>query len=98
MQTAGVARGGMSVCLSVCHTPVLYQNEESYSVIISSPPESLNILVSRNIWLITKLDRGHPERGQFLRLGWVRTGDFGDFSTNKPPYLRNGARYDQSCC
>jgi len=62
------------------------------SVIISSPPESLNILVSRNIWFITKFDRGHPERRQFLRLGWVRMGDFGDFSTNKPPYLRNGAR------
>jgi len=31
--SAGIARGGMSVCLSVCpsvrHTPVLYQNEES---------------------------------------------------------------------
>jgi len=62
------------------------------SVIISSPSESLNILVSRNIWFITKFDRGHPERGRFLRLRWVRTCDFGDFSTNKPPYLRNGAR------
>ena len=77
MQTAGIARGEMSVCPSVRHTPVLYQNEES-----------LNILVSRNIWFITKFDRGHPKRGRFLRLGWVRTGDFGDFSTNKPPYLR----------
>jgi len=31
--SAGIARGGMSVCLSVCpsvcHTPVLYENEES---------------------------------------------------------------------
>jgi len=27
-----------------------------------------------------------------MRLGWVRTGDFGDFSTNKPPYIRNGAK------
>jgi len=62
------------------------------SVIISSPSESQNILISRNIWFITKFDRGYPERGRFLRLGWVRTGDFGDFSTNKPPYLRNGAR------
>ena len=62
------------------------------SVMISSPSESLNILVSRNIWFIAKFDRGHPEWGRFLRLGWVRTGDFGDFSTNKPPYLRNGAR------
>ena len=62
------------------------------SVMISSPSESLNILVSRHIWFITKFDRGHPERGRFMRLGWVQTGDFGDFSTNKPPYLRNGAR------
>jgi len=62
------------------------------SIMISSLSESLNILVSRNIWLITKFDRGHPERGRLLRLGWVRTRDFGDFSTNNPPYLRNGAR------
>ena len=80
-----------SICPSVRHTPVLYQTKKA-SIIISSPSESLNILVSRNIWFITKFDRGHPERGRFLRLGWVRTGDFGDFSTNKPPYLRNGAR------
>ena len=25
-------------------------------------------------------------------MGWVRTGNFGDFSTNKPAYLRNSAR------
>jgi len=48
------------------------------SVMISSPSESLNILVSRNIWFITKFERGHPERGRFLRLGWVQTGDFCD--------------------
>jgi len=48
---------------------------------ISSPSESLNTLVSRNIWFITKFDRGHPERGRFLRLRWVRTGNFDDFST-----------------
>jgi len=64
---------------------------------ISSPTESQNILVSRNIWFITKFDRCRTERGRYLRLGWVRTGDFGDFSTNKPPYLRNGARQDQGC-
>jgi len=60
------------------------------SVMISSPSESPNILVSENIWFITKFEMGHPERWQFMRLGWVRTGDFGEFSTNKPPYLRNG--------
>jgi len=62
MQTAGIARGWMSVCPSIC------------------PSHS-----------------GHPERRRFLRLGWVQTGNFGDFSTNKPPYLRNGARQDQGC-
>ena len=38
-----------NVRLSVRHTPVLYQKEESYSVMVSSPSESLNILVSRSI-------------------------------------------------
>jgi len=28
------------------------------SVLISSPSESQNILVSRNVWFITKFDRG----------------------------------------
>jgi len=80
----------LSVRLSVTHRYCI--KTKKASVMISSPSESLNILVSINIWLITKFDRGHPKRGQFLRLGWVRTGDFGDFSANKSPYLRNGAR------
>ena len=86
-------------CPSVCPSVTLRYciKTKKASVMISSPAESLNILVSRNIWFITKFDRGHPERGRFLRLGWVRTGDFGDFSTNKPPYPRNGARQDQGC-
>jgi len=92
--SAGIARGGMSVCPSVCLSVTLRYciKTKKASVMISSPSESLNILVSRNIWFITKFDRGHPERERFLRLGWVRTGDFGDFSTTKPLYLRNGAR------
>jgi len=93
--SAGIAREGMSVCLSV-RLSVTHRyciKTKKASVMISSPSDSLNILVSRNVWFITKFDRGHNERGRFLRLGWVRTGDFGDFSTNKPPYLRNGARY-----
>jgi len=69
-----------------------YIKTKKASVMISSPSESLNILVSRNIWFITKFDRGHPEQGRLLRLGWVQTGDFGNFSTNKPSYFRNGAR------
>jgi len=37
-------------------------------IMISSRPESLIILVSGNIWFITKFERGHPERGQFISL------------------------------
>jgi len=88
--SAGIARGGMSVCLSV--TLQYCIKTKKASVTISSPSESLNILVSRNIWFITKFERGHPELGRFMRLGWVKIGNFDDFSTNKPPYLRNGAR------
>jgi len=88
--SAGIARAEMSVRPSVTLRYCI--KTKKASVMISSPSESLNILVSRNIWCITKFDRGHRERWRFLRLGWVRTGDFGDFSTNNPPYLRNGAR------
>jgi len=91
--SAGIARGGMSVCLSVCLSVTLRYcvKTKKASVMIFSPSESPNILVSGNIRFIPKFDRGHPEQGRFMRLGWVRIGDFGDFSTNKPPLLR--ARY-----
>ena len=46
---------------------------------ISSPSESANIIVFENIRFIPKFERGHPEQGRFMRLGWVRTADFGDF-------------------
>ena len=59
---------------------------------ISSPPESLNIQVSKNIWIITKFEMGHAEWGRFMKQGWVNIGNFDDFSSNKPPYLRNGVR------
>jgi len=42
------------------------------SVTIFSPSESLNILVSRNIWSITKFERGRPERWRFMRLGCIK--------------------------
>jgi len=41
------------------------------------------------------LQRVRPERVRFVRVGWVRKGNFCDFSTYKLPYLQNGARYDQ---
>jgi len=36
---------------------------------ISSPSESANILVFGNIRFIPKFERGHAERGWFMRLG-----------------------------
>jgi len=70
MQTAGIARGGMSVSPSVCPSVTFRYciKTKKASVMISSQSESQNILVSRNIWFITKFDRGHPERGRFVRL------------------------------
>jgi len=35
----------LSVRLSVCHSPVLYQNEQSYSVVISSPAENQKMTI-----------------------------------------------------
>jgi len=96
--SAGIARAEMSVCPSVrpsvrLSVTLRYCIEtKTVSVIIFSLSESPNILVSGNAWIITKIERGHPERGRFLRLGCVKIGNFDDFSTNKPPYLRNGAR------
>ena len=60
------------------------------SVMISD--KSQNILVSENIQRIPKFERGHPERGRLMRLWWVKIGNFGDFSKNKPLYLQNSAR------
>ena len=88
MQTAGIARGGMSVRLSVTLRQCI--KTKKASVMISSPSKSPNNLVSGNVRLILKFDRGHPSEGNFWDWGGyeLRTGDFGDFSTNKPPYLK----------
>jgi len=65
---------------------------------ISSPSESQNIPVSGNIWFITKFERRRLARAICETGVGIRTGNFGVFSTYKPPYLRNGARQDQGCC
>jgi len=60
--SAGIARGGLSVCLSVrlCVTLRYCIKTKKASVMISSPSDRLNILFSSNIRFITKFDRGHP--------------------------------------
>jgi len=63
-----------SVCLSVCLSVTLRYciKTKKASVMISSASESPTILVSRNIWFITKLERSHLERGRLMRLEWVK--------------------------
>jgi len=81
-----------SVCLSVCHTRALCQMVWP-AIMISSPHGSPIILVSGDITFIPKIRRGSP-RARALNEGGVGTN--WRFSTNKPPYLLNGARYDKS--
>jgi len=50
------------------------------TIMISSPYSSPIILVSGDITLIPKFERDHPERGRWMRLGWVRIGDFRQIS------------------
>jgi len=79
-----------------CRTRVLHHcryciKTETASVMISSPFHSHMISLSGQVWLVEKFGRGYHQRGRFVRVGWVRTGNFCDFST----YKRNGARYNQ---
>jgi len=62
------------------------------TIMISSPCGSSIILVSGDITYIPKFEWGHPERWRCNEGG---VGTNWRFSTNKPPYLRNGARYDK---
>ena len=72
-QRVSIARGGMSVCLSVCPsvrpsvTLRYCIKTKKASVMISSPSESQNILFSRNIWFITKFVT--PSEGDFWDWG-----------------------------
>ena len=71
--SACIVRADMSVYLSVCHTLVLYQNEqvsnERHDFFTDGEPNDSSVC-------ILKFKRGHPERGRLMRLGWVPTGDF----------------------
>jgi len=91
MRRVGLSDSNVSIRLSV--TAGIVSKRRYF--IISSPSDSPITSLSGEVWLIKKFARGHPERRRFVRLGLVQTGDFGDFSTYKPLYLQNGARYDQ---
>ena len=67
-----------SVCLSVCPSVTLVDCVHMVrpTIMISSPYDSAIILVSADITFIPKFEGGHPERGRWMRVGWVRIGDF----------------------
>ena len=83
----------LSVCPSVCLSVTLVDHMVRPTIMISSPYGSPIILVSRDVTIIAKFEGGHPERGCWMRVGWVRIGDFQPISLRN--YLRNGARYDK---
>ena len=45
------------------------------TIMITSTYGSPVILVSGDITIIPKFEGGHPERGRWMRVGWVRIGD-----------------------
>jgi len=73
----GMRRAGLCDSVRPSHADIVSKRK----AMISSPSANANSPVCENIRLIPKFERGHPERRRFLRLGWLRTGDFGDFST-----------------
>ena len=78
-----------SVCLSICHTRGLCSYDSTYDHDFFTAWQPRH----SSFWgyhVHAKILTGHPERGRWTRVGWVRIGDF---RTNKPPYLWNGARY-----
>ena len=88
----------LSVCLSVCPSVCLSVTLVNCvhmvrpTIMISSPQGSPIILVSGDITFIPKFEGGQP-RARALNEGGVGTN--WRFSTNKLPYLQNGARYDK---
>jgi len=60
-------------------------------IMISSPYGSPIILVSGDITYIPKFKGGHPEQGRWMRVGWVRIGDFRPISRR----ISETVRYDK---
>jgi len=68
----------LSVCLSVRPSVTLVDCVHMVrpTIMIFSPYCSPIILVSGDITSVPKFEGGHPERGRWMRVGWVRIGDF----------------------
>ena len=74
----GLALYGLSYRNSVCPSVTLVHCVHMVrpTIMISSTYGSPIILVSGDITFIPKFEGGHPERGRWMRVGWVRIGDF----------------------
>ena len=64
----------LSVRLSVCPSDCIHKVRPT--IMISLPYGSPIILVSGDITFIPKFEGGHPVPGRWMRVGWVRIGDF----------------------
>ena len=73
-------RVGMYVCSQPASgwLPSGFKTKKA-SVMISSPSESLNILVSKNVWLIAKFKRVTPSEGDFWDWGGYKLAIFAIF-------------------
>ena len=76
-----------SVCLSVTLVDCVHMVRPT--IMISSPYGSPIFLVSRDIKFIPKFEGDHPERGRWMRVGWVRIGDFRPISRRISLTLRD---------
>ena len=65
-----------SVRLSVCLSHSWTVHTVWPTIMISSPYGSPIILVSGDITIIPKFEGSHPERGRWMRVGWVRICDY----------------------
>jgi len=93
MLRVGLCKSDVSVrlciCLSVCLSVtagIVSKRKELASWFLH------HLIADGEVWCVKKFARGHPHQGRYMRLGWLRTGDFGDFPTYEPPYLRNGPK------
>ena len=61
----------LSVCLSVCHTPVLYQNGSTYDHTNNATqlPRDSSFLTPK---FEAKFERDHPLWGRQMQVGWVK--------------------------
>jgi len=59
------------------------------TIMTSSPYGSLIMLVSGDITFILKFEEGHSEQGRWMRVGWVRIGDFRPISRRLSETVRD---------